>query len=371
MSEQETPRSPFTLLVDSPAVWQAMSADLAGATTNVAVQAMTFEGDSVGARVAEALLASSAPDRRVLIDSYTRVNQQDRWIVLPGAWFDRRFMDDVRRTARLAENLRAAGVDVRHGRPFGLLARRFLHRDHKKLILVDDRVSYLGGVNFAEHNFRWHDLMLRVEHSGLAEFLQRDFERSWDGRAAAEVRRFDDLNAEIHLLPGRRNRRHYRPLFDLVNGARASVWVVSPYVGPPFTDILGAAVRRGVRVGILTPEDNNKGYLRDQMLAAAARHGMQVRLYQRGMSHMKCVLIDDSVLLLGSSNFDLLSCNGFFAEVVAVCRDAGLVEDFRRMVLEPDLAASAPAASNKSVRGALREAPLRAAGLAARLLGGG
>lgn len=362
------------VLVDSEAVWASVQADLAAAREYAFIQTYSFEGDWVGAALSGALLAARAPDRRLLIDSYTRANQNDRWIALPGTVFDPAFRAEVRNTGRLVRTLRREGVGVRFGRPFGMLGRRFLNRDHKKLILFDDRVSYIGGINFSEHNFEWHDLMVRVEDADVARFLRRDFESSWEGRSEYARASFPEPGLELHLLPGEGNRAAYGDLLGLIDGAGRSIDVISPYLSPPFTDHLAAAAARGVRVRIVTPSSNNKAYLQKYLLAMAGRAGFEVRLFDGGMIHMKCMLIDDAILVTGSSNFDLMSYNGFLAEIVAVFRSAEVIGAFRRRVLEPDLRASrrfgGDGDSGRLGR-ALRAMPIRVARRVARVLGPG
>ncbi len=364
------------VLVDSDSVWASVQADLAAAREYAFIQTYSFEGDRVGTALCDAFLDAEAPDRRLLVDSYTRANQNDRWIALPGTLFDPGFRAEVRNTGRLVRVLRAGGVGVRFGRPFGMLGRRFLNRDHKKLILFDDRVSYIGGINFSEHNFEWHDLMVRVEDPEVTRFLRRDFQSSWEGRSQHGCASFPELGLDLHLLPGEGNRAAYRDLLGLIDTAERSIDVISPYVSPPFTDHLAAAAARGVRVRIVTPRRNNKGYLQKYLLATAARSGFEVWLFGDRMIHMKCMLIDGGTLVTGSSNFDLMSYNGFLAEIVAVFRAPEVIGAFRRQVLDPDLEASRRFEGGSGFRtgrlgGALREMPIRAARWLAGVLGPG
>jgi len=329
-----------TILVDSAAVWRAVRSDLAEAREYGYVQTYSFEGDRAGTALSEALLAARAPDLRLLIDSYARVNHSDRWIAAPRNLFDRALRDEVRNTRRLVRTLRAAGVGVLFGRPFGFLGRNALRRDHKKLVLFDDRVAYVGGINFSEHNFEWHDLMVRIEHGEVTRFLRKDFRSSWEGRSQMDSRSFSGLGLGIHLLPGRGNREAFDGLLANIDRAEHSIHVISPYVGPPFTRHLAAAADRGVEVHVVTPLHNNLAYLQKYLLAEAARSRFHVWLYRDRMIHMKCMLIDDSTLVIGSSNFDPIGYHGFLAEVVAVFRSPAVIGAFRRQVLEPDLAAS-------------------------------
>ena len=363
----------MTILVDSQAFWKALKTDLAGAREYAYIQTYSFEGDRVGTALTEELLRPGAPDRRLLIDSYTRVNQNDRWIHTPGTLFDRAFRAELRETRRLVATLRSNGVGVRFGRPLGLLGHRILHRDHKKLVLFDDRVAYIGGLNFSEHNFAWYDFMVRIEHSGVARFLKRDFLCSWEGRSEGAARSFPALGLELLALPGSGNRESFEAILGLIDRARSSIHIISPYIGPPFTGHLAAAAERGVDVHFVTPARNNKAYLQRFLFAEAARRGFAVHLFQDRMIHMKCMLIDDHTLVAGSSNFDLLSYHGFPAEIVALFRSPALIADLHRQVLEPALAGSQrlDPFHVREARGWARfrsVAPIRAAELLARAL---
>ena len=329
-----------SILVDSAAFWQALRADLAAARDYAYLQTYSFEGDTVGTALAEELLSSRVADRRLLVDSYTRINQSDRWIPSPGFLFNRELREEVRNTRRLVAALRSDGAGVRFGRPFGFLGHRILRRDHKKIILFDDRVAYVGGINFSEHNFEWHDFMVRIEDRDVARFLKGDFLRSWEGRSERSSRRFPELGLDLHALPGRGNREAFGGLVSRIGNAERSIQVISPYLGPPLTRHLAAAVRRGVKVQVVGPLKNNLGYLQRFLFAEAARSGFELHLFEDRMIHMKCMLIDDSVLVTGSSNFDLLSYHGFLAEIVAVIRSPSVIEAFRRRILEPALVGS-------------------------------
>ena len=329
-----------SILVDSTDFWEALRADLAAARDSAYLQTYSFEGDRAGTALTEELLSSQVDDRRLLVDSYTRINQSDRWIPSPGFLFNRELREEVRNTRRLVATLRSVGVGVRFGRPFGFLGHRILRRDHKKLILLDDRVAYVGGINFSEHNFEWHDFMVRIEDRDVARFLRGDFLCSWEGRSERSSRRFPELGLDLHALPGRGNREAFGGLVSRIGNAERSIQVISPYLGPPFTRHLAAAVKRGVKVQVVGPLENNLGYLQRFLFAEAARFGFELHLFEDRMIHMKCMLIDDSVLVTGSSNFDLLSYHGFLAEVVAVIRSPAVIDAFRRKVLNPALAGS-------------------------------
>jgi cardiolipin synthase len=344
------------ILVDSAAYWDRLRRDLATARERVYIQTMSFEDDEVGRAIAAELLASRAPDRRMLVDAYIDVVLRDRIRYLPRNLLDADMRAHARGTQRLVDTLCKGGVPVRKTHGLGPLFLGFLSRNHKKLIVVDRTVAYTGGINFCRHNFDWHDVMIRMESQDVADFLAAEFVDGWEGRSRHQVRTFD--GTEIHLLDGLSNAVAFEPILRLIDSAAREIVVHSPYVTFPFLDRIVAAGRRGVRVTLITPASNNWPVIGSYVLWHARRGGFAVHRYEGRMSHVKALLVDD-VLVLGSCNFDYVSYSGH-QEIILVMRDPSVVGEFRRVVLEPDLAA-APlwrgAVSDRT--GALADAVLR------------
>ena len=350
------------LLVDAGAFWTALASDLRTARRRAWIQTFTFEGDRVGRRLERALARCPARDRRLFVDRYSLLYHNDRLITGP-AWLEPGFRREVFLTHRLLRRLREAGVGARWGNRLGPNPVHLIRRNHKKLVVVDD-VAYLGGINFSEHNFAWHDMMIRVQDPELADALARDFHATWRGRPRSMDLRVNGLR--VLSLDGRGNARRIRPVVDAVAAARRSVDVQSAYLSHPFTDHLAAAARRGVRVRILTPARNNKGNLARHILQAAHRHGFEV-LHSPGMSHLKAMLVDDELLVAGSSNFDFMSYH-ILEELVVLTRDPSLVEAYRARVWAPDAAGARRVRPRPSLGTRLGHAAVRAGSAAAGLL---
>jgi cardiolipin synthase len=320
----------LTLLVGSDSFWQRAAEDIARARSRLLVQAMTFEGDAAGQRVAEAVRASRAADRRVLVDDYSRVVVSDHFILSPHYLLSRPFRAEVRATRAMFRALVAAGIGVRTTNPIAGRLARYGVRNHKKLIVADE-VAYVGGINFSDHNFAWHDLMLRIEAPGPAGFLAEDFDATWHSRAALRQARFGGLT--LAALDGRTNEEGFRPLLAAIAGAKERIEIVSPYLSFPFVGFLAAAAARGVAVDLLTPLANNKPAVRHYLTDAAARAGFDTILLPE-MTHLKAMLIDGRLLVLGSSNFDFPSYYSL-EEYVATVEDRALIAAFLAEVLEP------------------------------------
>jgi cardiolipin synthase len=325
-------------VVGAPAFWERAAADIGEARERVLVQAMTFEGDATGQAVAAALQQSRARDRRVLVDDYSRVVVSDRFVLSPHYLASASFRAEVRATGEMFRALASGGVGVRRTNPIAGRLHRYGLRNHKKLI-VADKVAYIGGVNFSDHNFDWHDLMLRIEGAGPTDFLAADFDAAWESRAGLRQARFGDLS--LYALDGRHNAAGFADLFNAIACAERRIDVISPYLSFPFAEALGAAARRGVGVEVLAPSANNKPMVRHYLLDAARRLGLAVRLVP-AMFHLKAMMIDDRLLVLGSSNFDFPSYYSM-EEYLALIEEPGLIGAFRDTVLRPLRASSVSA----------------------------
>jgi cardiolipin synthase len=326
--------------VDGPEFWAALREDLAVAEREVFAQTLTFEADRAGRGFADALIASGAPDRRLLVDTHSRFIVSDKLVINPRHLFDRELRREVRETARTVAELQRRGVPVRYTNPLGPLFVRFPARNHKKLVVIDGRAAYLGGINFSDHNFAWHDVMLRFDEPGVVSHLRRDFLATWEGRNLASSRAFG--RNEIHLFDGgASNPGRFGLILDRLQAARDRVTVICGYLTSPFCERLARVAARGVPVRLVLPARSNWPLSHEHALWEASRAGIEVRLDGGPMIHMKAVVVDDQALIVGSANLDLWSY-WFQQEVVAVVTDAALVEEFRRRVLEPALARSRP-----------------------------
>ena len=273
----------------SDAFWARAQEDIAGARRRLYVQAMSFEGDAAGRRVAAAIVASPARDRRVLVDAYSTVVISDRFVLSPAGLFDRALRAEAKATRAMFDDLVRAGARVRVTNPVGPLYVHYPARNHKKLIVADE-VAYIGGINFSDHNFAWHDFMLRLEGDAAARFLAEDFLATFE--SVRRPRREDIGDLRLYCLDGRGNHQGFDEIIALIEAATREITVISPYLTFPFTDALARVAQRGVTVTLITPLANNKPVVRRYLLAAAARAGFDVRLLPK-MSHLKGLLIDD------------------------------------------------------------------------------
>lgn len=323
----------YTLLFGAEEFWQAARADMAAAQRRVLVQAMTFEADRAGLSVASGIENSPARERRVLVDDYSRNVINDTMLPLPFRPAD--VLAEARTTLAMFDRLDALGIGVRVTNPVLGNPLRYPLRNHKKLLVMDD-VAHVGGINFSDHNFSWHDLMLRIDDAEVADFLARDFMNDWAGRPRGVRGQFGDL--ELVCLDGDTNASLMQPLIDLVASARRSVEMVSAYPTMPFVGAMAEAARHGAEVTIYSPAPNNKPVVRDYLAGVVGSAGIALRLLPK-MTHAKAMLIDGETLVVGSSNFNFAS-HRTSNDIVAIVRDPLLVAQFEERLLTPARGAS-------------------------------
>lgn len=332
------PATRLALCVDGPEFMASLERDLATARDRALVQTLSFEADAAGYALASALAASPAAEKLLLVDAFSRFVVSDKFLYDPTRLLDAPLGEEARATLRLLEHLRAHGVDVRFGRPYGPGEDNLAARDHKKIVVVDD-AAYVGGINFSAHNFVWHDLMLRVEDGAIAGALAADVRRSRGGVSGLTAAAVDG----VEILTGRGGGSP--DILDRVargiDGARESIYLECPYVTEPYFKRLGAARARGVAVTIVTSERINRLAMKQSIMDACRRHDLGLRLTDGEMTHVKAMLVDGETLYMGSANFDFLSST-LQPEVLAVVDDPALVDSFEARVLAPGLAGSWP-----------------------------
>jgi cardiolipin synthase len=331
------------VLVGSGAFLESLVADVAAATSSFLAQFSTFEGDDSGEAFG-ALLAGSADrglDVRLTVDHYSDVVLSDFHPLLVHR------LPEIRqervRTHALFDRLRAHSVGVRRTAPPGALGRFLLYRDHKKLVILDDRVAYVGGINVSDHNFTWHDLMVRVE-GPVVETLAADYRSSWDGRTIALPAALSVGTSVVNHDAGRESILH--ELLQMIAGAQATLVIESPYLlGDRLESAIVAAADRGVQITLVLPFRANRGIVRMWRRRTLQRFGhpnIALRGYRAtgGMLHAKFAIVDGRRATFGSFNmFELESRTQ--KELNLFTDDPALVAQLEAVVAD-DLEASVP-----------------------------
>ena len=292
---------------DGGSAFDAMERDVESARTEVLVESYIWKDDATGRRALDSLgrLAARGVAVRALADAVGSLSTKKAY------W----------------EEMRRRGIEVR-------LFRRFvLHpfRDHRKILVVDRRVAFTGGMNIADEysggsggsagkaGLAWRDTHARVEGPAAWE-LATVFSEAWDeaGPTPIELRPLEaskDAPSRVLVLDSRPGRGHEETasvLAAVVGAARERIWITNAYFAPRrrAIDALAAAVRRGVDVRLLLPGVSDvpvvwhAGHGWYQALREA---GVRVFEYQPAILHAKTAVADDYASVVGSTNLDFRS----------------------------------------------------------------
>jgi cardiolipin synthase len=299
------------LMEDSLMTIDSMVADIDAAQLQVDVLFYIWLTDNSGTRVAEALMraASRGVNCRVMVDGLG-----SRALLRSKLW----------------REMGAAGVHTAVALPLGNNLLRPLQgrvdlRNHRKILVIDSRITYCGSQNCADAEFRvkakyapWVDSVVRLE-GPIARQNERLFASDWavytgedsvDSGDAIESNGDQGVIAQV-IASGPTLRASAMPeLFvSLMFAARSELVVSTPYYVPnqSMQSALCAAAYRGVHTMLILPARNDS-----REVAAASRSyyaellqaGVDIREYVGGLLHSKTVTLDGQIVLLGSANMD-------------------------------------------------------------------
>ena len=278
-----------------------------GATQEILLETYILRDDATGRKLLGLLggAAARGVKVRVLADAY-------------GSWTTKR---------AFWREMQGLGIEARLFHPFWSHLRRFLFRDHRKIIAIDRRISFTGGMNVANEygssrhnkNASWRDTHVRVEGPTAWE-MALVFSEGWERSGGASLHLpplslTDASGARTLVLDSRPGRGHGETaavLAALVAASRKRLWITNSYFAPNGTAIrlLGHAAQRGVDVRLLLQGRSDMPWVRHaghgnfhDLLAS----GVRIFEYQSAILHAKTLVVDDHVSVVGSSNLDFRS----------------------------------------------------------------
>ena len=350
----ESAASSAEVLVEGESFYPPMLEDIAAASSSIHINQFGFRPGVVGDAFAEALVAKALEGIpvRLVVDRQGSKPEED--------------------SQALYERLAAAGIDVcvvRATKPRaqagplggeGALRwnlRSLGHIDHRKVLVIDGRIGWVGGAGIEDHfqDGRFHDLFLRVEGPVVSQ-LQLVFLAGFrwlggtipveglDALFPPLEAGADPIPAQVlHNAPGR-----YRPITDAIarvlDTAAETLDVVNPYVTDRgMINRIAKAARRGVRVRLFVPANANN------WACAAAQQFHHPKLLDAGvrileyptMLHAKAFVRDGEELLAGTCNLEAWSLKRFF-EIDLQLRSQALAAQFDERFSAPAEAVSGP-----------------------------
>ena len=223
---------------------------------------------------------------------------------------------------------------------FPWFTTRVSRRNHRKIVVTDGRVAFLGGINIAKYYLdgdymgKWRDEHLRIEGDAVKD-LQRLFIADW-ARVTDEcldLRRYVAPHGIRQRLPiqlawseeGPSRLTIAEAFAAAVVRARQRARICSPYFLPPtlILDALRLAARGGIRVEVMIPTCSDSPFsdlVSDSYVADLLDAGVELYRYDNGFLHAKLVIVDDTLASVGTANMDYRSLTDNL-EVTAFIRD--------------------------------------------------
>jgi len=227
------------------------------------------------------------------------------------------------------EKLRSAGVEVVKYNPPSLVKFFSIsHRTHRKILIVDGRVGFIGGISIADewlcntdHPGRWRDSNYRIE-GAIAAQLQKIFAVNWAQATGQSFQTEENLSSceTMNMCeaacfmsgPGEGEKNARRIFLLSIAAAQKNIRIAHSYFIPDNLSmkLLLDARKRGVKVEVLTPGIVNINFVRrasrsrwEKLLDA----GVEFYEYQPTKYHLKLMIVDDVWVTAGSVNFDARS----------------------------------------------------------------
>lgn len=331
------------LLIDGKAAFRSIFDGISRAQSSVLVQFYIIRDDGLGQEFAERLIerARAGVAVHLLYDD------------VGCFWLPRRYKRRLREAG-----VRVAGFNQRH-RILRLLGpSRINYRNHRKILVVDGKEAWTGGLNVGDEYMglsplfgRWRDTHVRVSGpAALAAALAFREDWQWATGEALEP----DVPTPVEVAgpqpvlvmptgPADLLEDCAIAFSEVISRADRRLWIVSPYFVPDvdMQTALYAAAMRGVDVRVLVPRKPDHRLVWLASIAHANRminHGVKIYRYTEGFLHEKVILVDDKIAGVGTVNFDNRSFRINF-EITLWFTHEKMIADVDRM-LEEDFAQS-------------------------------
>ncbi len=305
------PCNKIDVLTDGESTFESMFQAIENAENHIHIEFYIFEDDEISNRMRELLIKKAKQGVRV------------RMI------YD--YLGSFSLSKKYLQSLRMAGIYVEPFLPARLKAARVKinYRNHRKILVVDGKIGFTGGLNVADRYIvgnklgLWRDTFVRME--GMAVHgLQTNFLIDWyfvsqklitDSKyyPAMEVGK-DNFVQVVSSAPDSDWENVMQGIAHAIMSAKHYVYIHTPYFIPPemVLSAIQIASLSGVDVRLMVPKRS------DAVLSSAASRsyveavleaGVKVYWYEAGFLHSKAIVIDDMISLVGSANMDERSAN--------------------------------------------------------------
>ena len=292
----------FRVVDDTLQFYNLMLIDIAQAKEYIYLETYKFANDHMGVRFRDALTkkARDGVKTKILIDSWGK-----------GPVSETFFTELIR-----------LGGEVKFFEKIKINSDIFTRghrRDHRKILVIDDKISYIGSANITGYNLNWRELCLRMEGELAISFKKvflenfNAFNQYFITKKVTYTRTIRSGNFEIiRDVPSLQFQRLRKRYTQLIKQAGHSVVIETPYFLPGFLlrKAMLDASRRGVSIKVIMPKHSDVGMvdlLRNKYLGLLHNAGINLLFYLPHNLHAKLLMIDDEIFSISSANFDFRS----------------------------------------------------------------
>lgn len=299
----------ITFYSDGTAKFEALFEELEKAKRFIHIQYYIFMDDEIGYRTRDILVrkAQEGVKVRLLYDDV-------------GSWKAKR---------RFFQDMESYGIEVEAflKTKFRFLASRVNYRNHRKIVVIDGKVGFVGGMNIADRYIKgvefgvWRDNHIKVEGKAVAS-LQTAFIIDWyysrkeflgaDTYFPVVAEKGEVLMQSVTSGPVGPYKAIHLGILQAIFEAKESIYIQTPYFIP--TDALLLAIQtaamRGVDVRLMIPRHCDTMFVHiatKSFLKEVLDTKVKVYLYEPGFLHSKMIIVDDSLVITGSTNMDVRS----------------------------------------------------------------
>lgn len=306
-----------SLFDDTLKYYNALLNDIEKAHQYIYMEFYRFGGDAIGSRFRDALAikARQGVKVRLLLDSWGTEPRDSFFAPVTKAGGEVKFHEKIRFSPDFFT--------------------RSHRRNHRKLVIIDDKISYIGSSNLTDYNIVWRELVLRFQ-GPIALTFKKIFTQMYDLGAYIKV------PAELKTVVNYRNIEIIRDipsvtfqpvkkkLIRLIRNARQNIVIETPYFLPSFLvrKALINAVKHGVGVNVIIPQNSDVGMvdlLRNRYLGPLHEKGIRFSLHTGANLHAKLMMTDGRTFAMGSPNFDYRSFR-FQHEIMMAGTDTDIVK---------------------------------------------
>ncbi len=307
------------LFSDPKKIYEKMVSDIRNAKKEILLETYIYSDDKIGRLFRDELMKKAANGVKIKV-------MIDGW----GREVNRKFFED----------LTGLGAKLRFFREFKY-SWSFIddnhERNHRKLLVIDGNISYIGSMNITAKCLNWSELVLRVE-GNIGKAFRNSFNRSWKKFNIWSKQKIKKIVHEsyelIHCSPSELSKSSFEKNYrKLIGGANRDIIIETPYFVPSvgIRREIGRALERGIEIKLILPKKSDVwlvDVVRNRYLGKLHKSGVKI-YYHPKILHSKLLVVDDNFFLFGSSNLDYRSFLHQY-EINLFGRDEKIIKELKK-----------------------------------------